>query len=312
MEIDVIGVPLFYGCDTEGVENGPDKLRELGLVELFERNRNNVLDKGNVAVPVSGPDKKYKSDKLMKYLDEIVETCQNLATEVEDTLRRGRLPFIIGGDHSLVMGSLAGVSSVIGDDYAVIWIDAHTDINTDKTSQTGNIHGMPLASSMGVGPDILTSIYHDVPKVRDRNVYIIGARSIDEGEQALIDERGLNVWRIEDVHARGMDAIIKELMAKISESGVRDVHISYDIDSLDKSLVPGTGTPVENGLRLEESKRLVEAIIGTGKVRSVDFVEYNPDIDLDNRTAQSCLYMLNVFAASLGGVRTLASSAVSR
>lgn len=312
MEIDVIGVPLFYGCDTEGVENGPDKLRELGLVELFERNRNKVLDKGNVMVPVSGPDKKYKSNKLMKYLDEIVETCQNLAAEVEDTLRRGRLPFTIGGDHSLVMGSIAGVSSVIGDDYAVIWIDAHADINTDKTSQSGNIHGMPLASSMGIGPDILTSIYHDVPKIRDKNVYIIGARSIDEGEQALIDEKGMNVWRIEDVHARGMGAVIAELLKKISASGVKDIHISYDIDSLDKSLVPGTGTPVENGLLLEESKSLVEAIIRTGKVRSIDFVEYNPDIDLDNRTAQSCLYMLDVFAASLGSVRRLTTSAAAK
>lgn len=312
MEIDVIGVPLFYGCDTEGVENGPDKLRELGLVELFERNRNNVLDKGNVKVPVSSPDKKYKSDRLMKYLDEIVETCHHLAAEVENTLRRGRLPFTIGGDHSLALGSLAGVSSVFGDDYAVIWIDAHADINTDKTSLSGNVHGMPLASSMGVGPDILTSIYHDVPKIRDRNVYIIGARSIDDGEQALIDEKGLNVWGIEDVQARGMDAIISELLTKISASGVRDIHISYDIDSLDKSLVPGTGTPVENGLLLEESKSLVEAIIRTGRVRSIDFVEYNPDIDLDNRTAQSCLYMLDAFAASLGSVRRLTTAAASR
>lgn len=302
MEIDVIGVPLFYGCDTEGVENGPDKLRELGLVELFERNNNNVLDKGNVEVPVSSPDKKYKSDRLMKYLDEIVETCHNLASEVDDTLRSGRMPFTIGGDHSLVMGSLAGVSSVIGDDYAVIWIDAHADINTDKTSHSGNVHGMPLASSMGIGHDILTSIYHDVPKIRDRNVYIIGARSIDDGEQALIEERGLNVWGIEDVQSRGMDAIITELLSKIADSGVKDIHISYDIDSLDKSLVPGTGTPVENGLQLEESKDLVEAIIRTGKVRSIDFVEFNPDIDLDNRTADSCLYMLGVFADSLGSV----------
>ncbi len=300
MDIDLIGVPMFYGCDREGVEQGPDKLRELGLKELLERKGSSVRDKGNVDVPFATPDMKYARNSKMKYLDEILTVAENLATEVEDSLKSGRLPLVIGGDHSLALGSLAGVTGAIGNRHAVIWIDAHTDINTDQTSPSGNVHGMPLAASMGVGPTVLLSVHGKEKKVHDRNVYVVGARSLDKGEEKLISDSRMTVYRIGDIHSSGMRAVIEDLLRRLKESRISDIHISYDIDSLDKSLVPGTGTPVRNGLMLEESAELVEAIMDTGLVRSIDFVEYNPVLDKDGRTAESCLYMLDVFAGCLG------------
>lgn len=300
MDIDLIGVPMFYGCDRQGVEQGPDKLRELGIKKLFENKGNSVKDKGNVHVPFASPDMKYVRSKKMKYLDEILDTAENLASEVEDSLKAGRLPLVIGGDHSLALGSLAGVAGAIGNRHAVIWIDAHTDINTDETSPSGNVHGMPLAAAMGFGPEELLSVHGNDKKVLDRNVYVVGARSIDRGEEKLISDSRMTVYRIGDIHSNGMHTVIEDLLKRLRDSRISDIHISYDIDSLDKSLVPGTGTPVRNGLKLEESTQLVEAIMETGLVRSIDFVEYNPKLDRDGRTADSCLYMLDVFAVCLG------------
>ncbi|MFH5836277.1 arginase [Proteiniclasticum sp. C24MP] len=303
MKIELIGFPMFYGCDRPGVEHGPDKLRENGLVEILKKYNEEVNDNGNIDVISVDTDRKYASHETMKYLEEVVDGNLKLAQAVEKALKTGNLPFVVGGDHSLGLGSMAGVKAASEEDYAVIWIDAHADLNVAESSPSGNIHGMPLGASTGLGDESLTSLYVDDRKVKPENIYIIGLRSVDEGEEIIIRENGINIWRMTDIRERGMDAVIRELLEMIEKSGIRKIHLSYDIDSLDDRLVPGTGTPVENGLEFDESKDLVKAIISTGKVGSIDFVEFNPVIDKNDITLNSSLTMLETFSEALGTVK---------
>jgi len=303
MKIELIGFPMFYGCDRPGVEHGPDKLRENGLVEILKKHNEEVEDIGNIDVISVDTDRKYASHKSMKYLDEVVDGNVKLAQAVEKSLKTGNLPFVVGGDHSLGLGSMAGVKAATEEEYAVIWIDAHADLNITESSPSGNIHGMPLGASTGLGDEVLTSLYVNDQKVKPENIYIIGLRSVDEGEEVIIREHGINIWRMTDIRERGMESVIKELQDMLAESGIRKIHLSYDIDSLDSRLVPGTGTPVEDGLEIDESKALVKSIISTGKVGSIDFVEFNPVIDKDDITLNSSLTMLEAFSEALGKVK---------
>lgn len=303
MKIEIIGFPMFYGCDRPGVEFGPDKLREEGLVDLFEKNNEFVKDSGNIEVDQVDVSKKYASHNSMKYLNEVVSGNERLANAVEGAMKSGNLSFVVGGDHSLGLGSLAGVKAASKDDFAVIWIDAHADLNITETSPSGNIHGMPLGASAGLGDAVLTELYVKGQKVKPENIYILGLRSVDEGEEEIIRNYGIQTWRMTDIRERGMDVIIQELLAKVAESGIKQVHLSYDIDSLDARHVPGTGTPVEDGLEFEESKALVSSIISTGLVKSIDFVEFNPITDRDNLTLNSSLTMLETFSEALGKIR---------
>ncbi|MBO1263903.1 arginase [Proteiniclasticum sp. SCR006] len=303
MKIELIGFPMFYGCDRPGVEHGPDKLRENGLVEILKKHNEEVEDFGNIDVMSVDTDRKYASHKSMKYLDEVVDGNLKLAQAVEKSLKAGNLPFVVGGDHSLGLGSMAGVKAASEEEYAVIWIDAHADLNVTESSPSGNIHGMPLGASTGLGDEALTSLYVKGQKVKPENIYIIGLRSVDEGEEVIIREHGINIWRMTDIRERGMDTVIHELLEMLGDSGIGKIHLSYDIDSLDIRLVPGTGTPVEDGLEFEESKALVKAIISTGKVGSIDFVEFNPVIDKDDITLNSSLTMLEAFSEALGNVK---------
>ncbi|NCC78135.1 MAG: arginase [Clostridia bacterium] len=303
MKIELIGFPMFYGCDRPGVEHGPDKLRENGLVEILKKHNEEVEDFGNIDVISVDTDRKYASHKSMKYLDEVVDGNVKLAQAVEKSLKTGNLPFVVGGDHSLGLGSMAGVKAAAEKEYAVIWIDAHADLNVTESSPSGNIHGMPLGASTGLGDEVLTSLYVNDQKVKPENIYIIGLRSVDEGEEVIIREHGINIWRMTDIRERGMESVIQELQDMLAESGIRKIHLSYDIDSLDSRLVPGTGTPVEDGLEIDESKALVKSIISTGKVGSIDFVEFNPVIDKDDITLNSSLTMLEAFSEALGKVK---------
>ncbi len=300
MKIELIGFPMFYGCDKKGVEEGPDQLRKHNLMEIFTKNHNEVIDYGNIDVEQVGEDRKYKSHPSMKYYKEIIEANHRLAQAVEESMVNGRLPFIIGGDHSQGIGSLAGVKAGSNEDFAVIWVDAHADLNITETSPSGNIHGMPLSASAGLGDAAFTSMYQDEQKIKPENIYIIGLRSVDEGEEVIIKEYGVNVWRMEDIRQRSMEACTKEILEMIEKSNIQNIHLSYDIDSLDSRLVPGAATPVKNGLEIEESQLLVSSIIETKKVKSIDFVEFNPVIDQKDATLHSALTMLETFSSSLG------------
>lgn len=292
MDINVIGVPLSYGCDRDGVQLGPITLRENKIIDMIKKNGHNVYDMGDIFVPYIAPEDKYKDHPKMKYLNTVAEVNTNLANNVYSSLMGQGFPFVIGGDHAIGMGSIAGASKFFKE-LAVIWVDAHGDINTDETSPSGNIHGMPLAVAMNVGHPTLTNVYFEGQKVKPENVYILGGRDIDPGEFELADKLNLNMYTMDIVREKGLDNIIAEIIEKINNSNVDGVHLSFDIDVLDSSLVPGTGTPVEKGFTMDEGKLVFTRFLGENFVKSIDFVELNPKIDHeDGRTTKNCLEVL--------------------
>lgn len=298
MNISIIGMPLFYGCDKPGVEQGPKILRENNVIDIFAK-KHNVIDLGDISVPFLDAKKKFLINPKMKYLNEVIECNTSLAELVYLALNNGTIPFILGGDHSLALGSLAGTSKYFNDDLAVIWIDAHGDLNTHETSPSGNIHGMPLAASIGLGYKSLTSILFNKKKVNPKNIFLLGCRNLDSGEIKLINNLEINMWTIEDIKNKGAEATIEELLRKINNNHLTNIHLSYDIDCLDPSYVPGTGTPVNNGLTFEESQILLHGIFGTSHVKCIDFVEYNPTLDKDNKTKETCIQLINLMSQEL-------------
>lgn len=293
MDINLIGVPLNYGCDRDGAQLGPKKLRENCIVDIIKENNHSVYDMGDIFVPHVCEEDKYKNHPKMKYLNTITSINTNLANNVYSSLKNNRFPFVIGGDHALAMGSIAGASKFFSE-MAVIWIDAHGDINTYETSPSGNTHGMPLAASMNVGHSTLCDIYFKGQKVKPENVYIIGARDVDKGEFELAEKLNIALYTMDIVREKGLDNIINEVISSIKTSNVDGVHLSFDIDSLDSSLVPGTGTPVVNGFTIEEGKSLFTGFLGQNFVTSLDFVELNPKIDNEEEiTTKNCMEILN-------------------
>lgn len=283
MKINLIGVPLTYGCGKDGAQYGPSVLRENNMIDLIKNNGHTLYDLGDLVIPPASEEDQFKGHENIKYLDLITEVNTNLAHQVYCSLEGESFPFVIGGDHSLGMGSIAGISKHFNE-VAVIWIDAHSDINTHLTSPSGNPHGMPLAASMGVGHPKFTDIYFKGQKVHPKNVYIIGVRDPDAGELALVDDLNLSYYSMKTVREKGLENVLNEVIENIKGSGVDGVHISYDIDVFDKSIVPGTGTPVADGFTLEEGKFTIETLLKENFVTSMDFVELNPLLDDASKT----------------------------
>ncbi len=299
MDINLIGVPIRYGSGKNGAQLGPEKLREYNIINALSVNGNVVYDLGDLYVPIYSEENKYKWHDKMKFLEPVLDVNRNLAHMVYCSLKANSFPLVIGGDHSLGMGSIAG-SSKFFKEIAVIWVDAHGDINNSDTSPSGNIHGMPLAASMGVGSDNLTDLYYKGQKVKPKNVYILGARDLDPGEVTLAEELKLNLYTMETVRERGLDVLINEIIEKINSSTVDGVHLSFDIDALDSALVPGTGTRVAEGFTLNEGKSILKQFLSTGFINSMDFVELNPMLDDDKEsTANVCLELIQDFAKYL-------------
>lgn len=292
MNISLIGVPIFFGSDKKGADFGPKKLREKNIVEVLTRNNHSVYDCGDIYVDNISADKKYEFHNHMKYLKPIVEVNKNLAHQVYSALCADSFPLIIGGDHSLGLGSISGASKHY-DNLAVIWIDAHGDINTHETSPTGNIHGMPLAAAMGLGSKDLTDIYYSGVKVKPENVFIIGARDLDDGEKELIKEHNMTVYSTEDVQEMGVEKIMELIHCKLLDSKIEAVHLSFDIDCIDPEFVPGTGTPVKYGMSVVEAKYILKYLMETKLIKSMDFVELNPALDENDKTADLCVDLLS-------------------
>lgn len=292
MNVNIIGVPLFYGCDKQGVELGPNKLREKGLKNVLSDNHN-VYDLGNLFVPKISIDDKFNSHPKMKYLEEVVDVNSNLAQIVYSSLVSESFPLVLGGDHSLALGSISGTSKFCKD-LAVIWVDAHGDVNTEDTSPTGNIHGMPLAAAIGIGNYKLTNIFYEGSKVKPENVFIIGARSLDLGEVSLIKNYNINLYSTEDVITKGIHCIINEILNTIKERNIKNLHLSFDIDCLDPLHVPGTGTPVESGMTIEDAKYLLKTIASSTILKSMDIVELNTAFDNNDITTDLTIELLDL------------------
>ncbi|MDH6357969.1 arginase [Parabacteroides sp. PF5-9] len=298
MKINVIGVPLNLGCDCAGADKAPNHLRERGLMNIIRKHGHRAFDLGNLYVPPVKEQDKYAQGNTMKYLDTIVEVNNNLAELVYDTLHGGAFPLVIGGDHSLGLGSASGVGKCY-DDFGIIWLDAHGDINTSETSPSGNIHGMPLSALMGLGSEELVNIYAPGNKVHAQNVFLVGTRSLDEGERELIRRERLSVYPMDVIREKGIAFVAEDIKRKIKTRKIRNIHFSIDVDSIDPTYAPGTGTPVPEGLTPEEFNAFVDSILAINLVKSMDLVELNPELDEDNQTTNLCLQIIDHVMAQI-------------
>ncbi|WEG12617.1 arginase [Pullulanibacillus sp. KACC 23026] len=277
--ISVIGVPMDLGQSRRGVDMGPSAMRYAGLIQRLESLGYEIEDCGDVTI---GRPEKSSSIKGLKNLKAVSEANQQLAQIVEGEVNKGRFPLVLGGDHSIAIGTLAGVSKSY-QNLGVIWYDAHVDLNTAETSPSGNIHGMPLAASMGLGDSSLINIGGYAPKVKPENIVIIGARSIDEGERELIKRTNIKVYTMHEIDKIGMTAVIKETVDYLKDR-TDGIHLSFDLDSLDPSEAPGVGTPVIGGVTYRESHLALEMFAQANVITSAEFVEVNPILDDKNKT----------------------------
>lgn len=284
-KIRVIGVPLDLGQSRRGVDMGPSAVRVAGLEARLEEIGHIVEDGGNVAVAM--PEQKKAGDPNAKYLKEITATCTKNAELVLKTLESGKVPMVLGGDHSVAAGTVAGVAEFYrkqGQKIGLLWIDAHSDINTPDSSPSGNVHGMPLAAIMGLGPTELANIFNFSPKVSPENCVLIGVRDIDSIEKENIRRAGVEVFTMRDIDERGMRAVMEEAL-RMAGRGTAGYHVSLDMDWIDPEDAPGVGTPVRGGATYREAHLAMEIIADHGRMLSFEIVEVNPVIDEHNRTA---------------------------
>jgi arginase len=297
-KIAVIGVPMDLGQNRRGVDMGPSAIRYAGMIDRLKSLNIEVEDLGDVEIVKSEPTA-VKEDTNLKNLREVALTNGNLANEVSSLISNGDFPLILGGDHSIAIGSIAGVAKHYNN-LGVIWYDAHGDLNTSDTSPSGNIHGMPLAVSLGLGHETLTNIGGPEPKIKPENIVIIGARSLDEGERELIKEKGIKVYTMHEVDKLGMSTVIKETIEYLKEK-TDGVHLSLDLDGLDPQDAPGVGTPVLGGMSYRESHLAMEMLSESEIITSAEFVEVNPILDEKNKTASVAVGLM----ASLFGEKLL-------
>ncbi len=284
-KIRVIGVPLDLGQSRRGVDMGPSAVRVAGLEARLEAIGHKVEDAGNVAVAIA--EQKKEGDPRAKYLKEITATCTKHAELVIKTLEGGKIPVVLGGDHSVAVGTVAGVSEFYrrqNQKVGLIWIDAHSDINTPETSPSGNVHGMPLAAIMGLGPAELSNIFGFSPKIAPDNCVLVGIRDIDDKEKENVRRAGIEVFTMRDIDERGMRTVMEEAL-RLAGRGTAGYHVSLDMDWIDPEDAPGVGTPVRGGATYREAHLGMEIIADHGRLLSFEIVEVNPVIDEHNRTA---------------------------
>ena len=295
--ITVIGFPMDLGSGRRGVDMGPSALRIAGLESKLEQLGYKVEDTGDINIEIM--EKQKLHDPKLRYLNEILKTSKVLASRVEKVLEQNKFPLCIGGDHSMALGTIAGVSSYCKKNkltLGVIWIDAHTDMNTDDTTFSGNIHGMPLAASMGLGNAELVNLYGFAPKLKPENCAIIAARSIDIEERKNIKKLNPSVYTMSDVDKLGIHRIISRVLKQFKEK-VDHIHVSFDVDSVDPNFAPGVGTPVPGGLNYREAHSLMESIAECGCMSSLEVAEVNPILDVHNSSA---MFAAELIASSMG------------
>jgi len=284
--VRILGVPLGYGASMAGVDMGPAALRVARLNERIAQLGYKVSDAGDIRLerPKSLPE---ANDKL-KYLQEIRGACEQLATDVHAIMQAGEFPIVLGGDHSIAIGSISGVASYCrerDESLGLIWFDAHADMNTPETTPSGNIHGMPLSALLGYGAPALTNIAGFAPKLDPKFCAHVGARDIDRGERELIGKLGMRFFTMREIDERGMGACMDEAIAIATEAS-GGYAVTFDVDALDPGDAPGSGTLVRGGLTYRESHLAMEKIAEAGGMCSLEVVEINTALDVNNRTAE--------------------------
>jgi arginase len=290
MNVDIIGVPIDLGADRRGVDMGPSAMRYAHLRQKLETLGHIVEDKGNIEVPIA--ETCSIEDPRLKYIDCIVPMSRRAAGAVATTVQAGRFPLVLGGDHSLSLGSVRGAAR--NRKLGLIWIDAHADFNTQDTTPSGNIHGMPLGALCGLGDERLTILWDETrPVIDPRHVAVVGARDLDPGEKQNLREAGVLVMGMEQIDRLGMTAAMEKAIERVTQD-TEGTYLSFDMDALDPRHAPGVGTPVPAGLTQREGHLACEMIGDTGKLVGMDMVEVNPILDVQNQTALLAVeYMLS-------------------
>lgn len=291
--INIIGAPSTFGQRKLGVNFGPDAIRYAGIVDRIRRIGYTVVDKGNVKVPEINLDKFNSEQEGLRNIDEILQVSENLSNAVSDSIQDGAFPLILGGDHSIAIGSISGISKHY-DNLGVIWYDAHGDLNVPEESPSGNIHGMPLRILAGDGDDRLVNISNYAPKVKPENIVLIGMRDLDTGEREYIKNNNIKTYTMADIDRLGIQQVINESIDHLKDK-TDGIHLSLDVDALDPVETPGTGTRVLGGLNYRESHFALELLHNTQLITSMDLVEVNPLIDKNNHTAEQAVGLVGSF-----------------
>ena len=291
-EIAIIGATLDLGQGRRGVDMGPSAIRYAGLEERLARLGYIVRDEGNVETAVA--EATALRDERARFLPEIHDTCELIAARVADATRRGATPLVLGGDHSVALGTLGGLASVHGAG-GVLWIDAHSDINTPETSPSGNVHGMALAAALGLAGPGFESEAWPLPAVDPKRVALVGTRLLDDGERALLRDAGVRVFTMSEIDRIGIERAVRESLDRVAGPGF--VHVSLDMDVLDPEIAPGVGTPVRGGLTYREAHLALELVAESGVAGSLEVVEVNPILDRENTTATTAVELV---ASALG------------
>jgi arginase len=278
--LSIISVPLDLGAGRRGVNLGPDAILKAGLQRKLTNLGIKYVNEGEIHIPISS---KGQTDSQLKNLAEIVTVNTQLSEQITRIVAKGNFPLILGGDHSIAIGSLAGLAPHY-ENLGVIWFDAHSDLNSEDSSPSGNIHGMSLAVGLGKGNSRLTRIQTKGPYIKPEHVVIIGARQLDPEEKEYIRASGITCFTMHDIDRKGM-AYVVEKAIEILKEHTDGIHLSFDVDSLDPSVAPGTGTPVQGGVSYREAHFALELLHESGLITSAEFVEVNPTLDADNKTA---------------------------
>jgi arginase len=290
--VAIIGAELDLGAGRRGVDMGPSAIRYAGLGERLAALGIPAEDWGNVFTHVR--ETMDAGDPNARFLGEIRETCERIAERVRSAVEQGSIPLVLGGDHSVAVGTIGGLASLHGLG-GVLWFDAHTDLNTPSTTPSGNVHGMPLAAALGRAGAGFESNSWPLPALAPEHVALVGARSIDPGEREAIKEIGVAVYTISDIDRRGVEPVLQEALERVS--GAPFVHVSVDLDLLDPDVAPGVGSPVKGGLSYREAHLAMELVAESGLLTSLELVEVNPILDHVNETA---LLAVDLAASALG------------
>jgi arginase len=293
MRVEILGVPLDLGAARRGTDMGPSAIRYARLHEALAATGHAVTDLGNLHVPVA--ESRIEARGRLRYLEEVAAVCGQVAEVVEAICRRGAVPLVLGGDHSLSIGTLAGCRRA-GRDVGVLWLDAHGDFNTEETSPTGNIHGMPLAVATGRGAAELLAVGGG-PTVAEEAAVLVGVRALDPGERAALRASAVTVFTMKEVDEQGIARVMARALEIATGGGRHGFHLSVDLDVLDPTHAPGVGTPVPGGLTYREAHLAMELVADTGLCTSLEFVEVNPILDEHNRTARLAAELI---ASALG------------
>lgn len=288
--ITVVGIPMDLGQARRGVDMGPSALRYAGLQARLEGLGYAVEDLGNLEIAERSI---LPPEGGMAFLPAVVRACERMYAAGREAIAQGRLPIFVGGDHSISVGTIGGVTH--DGPCGVLWVDAHGDFNTPATTPSGNIHGMPLAALCGLGASELVNLGRPGPKLRREDVVMVGIRDLDAPEKALLKDSGIAVYTMRDIDDRGVADVAREALDRLSH--LQRVHVSLDMDCMDPREAPGVGTPVTGGLTYREAHLLMELIADEATVGSIDVVEINPILDLKNRTAEIALELV---ASALG------------